>query len=736
MLENARSGQSRWKSWGLRMVAAVLPALPGLAAEPYTLRFSGEVLGGTPPVLAYNLGHMVPGSNSHDWFRYSGVNGFRVWSSPTHIEPRDDLPPWGDGVSDWDSFVARRAALRADPLNTDFINWPFFEENFASVMTGTNRLSVRQVLEFAQEQSLTPLVMIHRGVGSFPLRDSGERLDWASRWEMWQHYYAQAFWLARHFDVERFQVYNEPDHRINIRLPQTEYIERLRISADAVQAAIADVNRLYGKSLEARISAPVTVAAVTLFHPRPDREGPDRRDAERGWGELTMSYRSEPYFPDVPEGFTNFQVYAYQQYGRNGPGYADQYREMRNLVKEANGGVPLPVIITEFNVLANYMFRRTEDTMHTPRRAARLGSILVNLIGEQPDELYVFKFGQTEHATEGYLAKNGNFWQENAQAPFNTGGSTRGAEVYRLIMRAFQKDRELLAAPSWDDRVPNDVWVRASFDPATQLYHVFIVTERANEATPLELDLRAWNVAAPTVAILEEVSLARHGTVRSLVQVPGSGRLPLELSPETAWLLTIPKTAFQFAMVPAAEDAFVQAGRARNRNFGEAPVLKVSGHATRADNRQAAYLRFRPGDVRVADARRILLRLRLRGTDQREVIPAHIYGLTDTTWTASSITAENAPNLRLHGGNMRQIGDNRVSGQGETSFILGTLTATHAVQDQFVDVTDFVKNHSDAPSFLITQEVRFPGELAYRGEMEILGTAAGEANAPQLIFLY
>jgi hypothetical protein len=717
------------------LVSTVLSPLSSSAA--YSLEVSSSVAGSTPEVLAYNMGHMVPGSNSHDWFRYSEVNGFRVWSSPTHIEASDDTGNWGDGVDSWESFLERRQALRLRPLDHKYINWPVFDANFASVMTGTNRLSIKNVLEFSKKQNLTPLVMIHRGVGSFPFRDRGSEKDWASRWETWQHFYAQAFWLARHFDVERYQVYNEPDHRLNMRLPQEEYIERLKISSDAIQAALEDVNRIYGKELIPRISAPVTVAGITMFHARPDREHPDQRDSETGWGELVMRHRKDAKFPDAAEDFSNFQVYSYQQYGRDGPSFASQYSGVRELVKEANDGKALPVIITEFNVLANYMFRRTEDTMHTPSRAARLGSILLNLVQEQPDELYVFKFGQTQHADLGYPAKNGNFWQENFTAPYNTGGSTRGAEVYRLVMRTFHKGRQLLEQPQWTGEEPKLLWSSATYDPATEMYHMLLVNESDEPSRALQINFNNWNVGTPGLIIMEEVSRIRHGSVRGLVQLPENGIFNAEMPPESVWLLTIPKEAFRFAMSSATEDAFVQAGRTRSRNFGDERILRVSGHSSRANNRAASYIQFEPGDLPIETAKRILLRMHVRNTQDKEILPAHVYGLADTNWAENSITAENSPHLNLHGGSMREISDNRVSGQGEHTFILGTITAINQPQDVFIDVTDYVKKHALNTSFLITQENRFSGELsAYSGEMEIMGRKAGAQLAPQLIFLY
>lgn len=712
--------------------------LPSLCANlPYKLEVSEKVIGPTPEVLAYNLGHMVPGSNSHDWFRYTEVNGFRVWSSPVHIEAEDDTGIWGDNVHSWDSFLERRRALRLEPLNHKYINWDVFNENFASTMTGVNHLSIDDVLEFAKQNNITPLVMIHRGVGSYAFRDRADEKDWASRWETWQHFYAQAFWMARHYDVERYQVYNEPDHILNRRLPQEEYIERLKISSDAIQAALEDVNRIYGKALIPRISAPVTVAGITLFHARPDRDSSDRRDSETGWGELVMAHRKEAMFPDVAEDFSNFQVYSYQQYGRDGPSFAEQYSGVRELVKEANDGIPLPIIITEFNVLANYMFRRTEDTMHTPARAARLGSILLNLVQEQPDELYVFKFGQTEDSSPNSLRKNGNFWQENFSYPYNTGGSTRGAEAYRLVMRTFQHGRQLMEQPQWSGAKPELLWSSAAYDPETGLYHMLVVNEADEVSRALQINFNGWNITTPGLVVLEEVSRLRHGSVRGLVQIPENGIMDLEMPGESVWLLTIPKETFRFAMATATEDAFVQAGRARAQNFGGERILKVSGHTTRANHRRASYIQFQPADLPIESAKRVLLRLHVRNTQDKEILPAHVYGLANAHWRENAITSENAPFLNLHGGPMREISENRVSGQGEKTFILGTITAIHEPQDVFIDVTDYVKKHAEKPSFLITQENRFSGEIsAYKGEMEIMGRNAGQQLAPQLVFLY
>src|ERR671936_11873 len=113
-----------WNRW--LHCAAVLLALP-CTARAVDVTVSASVVGRTPEIVGYNSGHFMPGSNTTDWWRYSGVNGARVWPTPTIVEASDDLAPWGDGVTSQSTFTARRDALRANPLSTSYINWPYIE---------------------------------------------------------------------------------------------------------------------------------------------------------------------------------------------------------------------------------------------------------------------------------------------------------------------------------------------------------------------------------------------------------------------------------------------------------------------------------------------------------------------------------------------------------------------------------------------------------------------------------
>src|SRR4051812_31495581 len=82
-------------SLALCAITALLPASPARAVD---VTASATLAGKTPQTVGYNSGHFMPGSNTADWWRFSGVNGARIFSTPRTVEASDDLSPWGDGV--------------------------------------------------------------------------------------------------------------------------------------------------------------------------------------------------------------------------------------------------------------------------------------------------------------------------------------------------------------------------------------------------------------------------------------------------------------------------------------------------------------------------------------------------------------------------------------------------------------------------------------------------------------
>ena len=243
---------SRLVNCPLAIILALLAFPPRLAAATVTVRT--DVLGSTPGLLAYNSGHFVPGSNTRDWWRYAGVSGARVFLTASLIEATDDIPGTGDGVTDQAGFLSRRAALRADPLNPSYINWAYLTNRYRLThQHGSNILEPYYTCASLRQLGIKILISIEASRTTFPIASAG---DWPGKWELWQHYYFQAFYLGREFDVERFQMWNEPD--LSGGPAVADYLERLKLASDAIQCALADVNQRYGKSLVVRIVAPVT----------------------------------------------------------------------------------------------------------------------------------------------------------------------------------------------------------------------------------------------------------------------------------------------------------------------------------------------------------------------------------------------------------------------------------------------------------------------------------------------
>ncbi|MFM8475621.1 MAG: hypothetical protein ACKOEO_07455, partial [Planctomycetaceae bacterium] len=182
-------------------------------------------------------------------------------------EPVDDIAGAGDGVVDQATFMARRAALRANaanpsvPLDNTYINWPAFRERYANAIGDTNRFSIDSAFSQLRSQGIDLLANITASPGRFPL--AGDT-DWANKWELWQHYYAQGFYLSNSYAVQRFSMFNEPNNWTG--MTPGDWQRRLSIASDALQTAVIDVNARFGKSLTARIFAPNTANGSTVQH--------------------------------------------------------------------------------------------------------------------------------------------------------------------------------------------------------------------------------------------------------------------------------------------------------------------------------------------------------------------------------------------------------------------------------------------------------------------------------------
>jgi hypothetical protein len=670
-------------------------AFAALRAHAVTVTLSATVAGKTPEIVGYNSGHFMAGSNTADWWRFSNVNGARVWPTPTTVEASDDNSWWGDGVDSQTAFVNRRDLLRQNPLNTSYINWTYFENRYAnSPTTGSNNINLAYAFGQLHDLHIDPLVEINYTNSSFPWDPAGTAAGWADRWEQWQHFYAQAFYLAKNFDVHRIQMYNEPN---GDDIPASEWLERLRFSSDAVQAAVADVNRIYGKSLVAQVQAPVTAGNPLTYYPT--------------WGRPGVQTLHTNELGVVDPNFQLFQTYDYQRYDLSADSFGSELASVKSTVAADAGSAPMRYAISEFNVHTAGNFDGIPDTLDTPADFSSFGSILAQLSNNKPDELYVFKFSQTPGST-GPVKKNGTHFVDNNTAPYNIGGETKGGAVVRLFAKSFAGAKDLFAVPAASGTGSTDLRMAASHDTAQDKYYFFSSNE-AVDARTLSVNTTSWGIPVGARAIVEEVSADRQGEVRQIVTVPASGILTLSQPAQSVFLVSIPKKAPTYVVsLGATDDAMVKAGTNANSNFGTSGSLFAKNDAADPAARNVSFVKFNTGSIATSEVQQAVLQLWGQNVGSASQVIAHVYGLTNDNWNDSTITWNTAPNLAASTStSLTDISQNFVTGIGSTAHIVGELTGVATARQMSIDVTDFVRDHPDQQiTFMIAREVRFDGE--------------------------
>ena len=305
------------------LVLSFLCCQPAVA-ETVTVR--NTAVGKTPRVIGVNSGHYMPGSNTTTWWKYAGVNGGAFSPRPAELKTTTITASGGTASAARNCSWSARDALRADPLNTEYINWPYFENNYAN--NDSALINYRYAYSELHDLGISPIATIQRSNGAYPFASASTAQGWRDRWEHWQHYYAQAFYLGKNFGVERYQIYNEPDHSSQ-DISQEEYLERLQLASDAIQSALADVNQIYGKSLTPQVMAPVTAGASGDYLPKP---GGDPRDDVTGWGQLVINNLHTNFLGQVDPNFQLVQTYAYQEYNHDGPRFAEELANIKGYV--------------------------------------------------------------------------------------------------------------------------------------------------------------------------------------------------------------------------------------------------------------------------------------------------------------------------------------------------------------------------------------------------------------------
>jgi hypothetical protein len=682
----ARRGVAAW----LGLLGAVLAA-----AGAGTLTVQSAVRGPTPEVIGMNSGHFYSGGNTRDWWRYAGVNGARLFISPAEIEQSDDLPPVGDGVTNQASFVVRRAALRADPLNPDHINWAYFSNRFETLdLYPNNHIRPSPAMRELRALGVEILAQITVSQSRFPIADAA---DWGGRWELWQHCYAHAFFLAREFNVRRFQMYNEPD--LAVTLTDADWLQRLQLASDAFQCAVADVNARHGKALAPLVFAPVNAGNAASDYPT--------------IGGLAVTNRHVDFLGVTNPAFLLLQKYDYHQYNSTPGNYSADLATLRGLLAATMTNAvppetPLPAVITEFNTRTGANFDTTASTLDTPAEYSAFGGIVVNLAEAGISEMYAFKFSQTERAGGNYpVQKNALHYVDNQTLPFEVGGITRAGEVWRLFNKAAVPGRQRLAFTT--SGAASNLDTLAARDAAAQRFWLFCANDNSS-AAGFTAGFSAWNVPSNSLVLVEEVSETLYGGVRHWTNLGAARTLAANMGSNSVWLFSLHAAAQQPEQIlVTTHDAEVRDGTNKNVNFGTNAILRVRNDPANAAGRSAVLMKFQLPAFDPARLQFALLSVHAGTSAGNTTAQAHVYALDAANWSQESVTWANAPNLKDDVPAGGFITNGFVEGAGTGAFLAGQLVAGSTnFTEKLLDVTELLRARTNtAVSFLVAQTPRW-----------------------------
>jgi hypothetical protein len=677
-----------------------------------------ESEGTTPSLLGYNLGHFMTSGDAADWFRYSGVKGARVFISATDLQ--NSTSPGRSRVTSLSTFNSNVMAARsAGTASSAYIKWSNYNYNIDST-SGSNDINYKNALTALTGLGVDILANITCSPSAFPLTSA---TDYAGWWEIWQHYYAQAYLLSRDYGIRRFSMFNEPNNWNSISTNKldgvADWFLRLRICSDAIQAGVADMNTANGRNIVPQIYAPNTANGKEKYNTGTDTWGHDavanrhlKLDGTTSSSWLLMNFYNFQKYSMYTDDVT-INNYPYSGYAADldllpGAGYMGD---------DMLGETAFPLVLSEFNVRTASNYDGISNNQDSPEDFSALGANCIALARHSANQLFLFKFGQTEDTTSPYgLAKNGTHYVDNINSACNYGGSTKAAEVYRLFNKAAQGGRSRFLANASSGAAMSSssggsgLWRLVTQDPATGNYYVYLANKKSSGIT-FSLNVASWSIADGTPVVVEEVSSTCSGGVSQVVNVK-SGQAYLGTIPaQSVWLVTIPNQAAVLTSTTATEDTQVGDGTNSGNTGGALTSMQARADGT-IDGRKAVLLKIPTPTASSSSVKSVLLDFGASASAGSAAVQAHVYGLTTDSWTEGSSTWSTLGTVLKQGTSAgSQIAQNVAlnTGTAPVAKMLGQIWVNSTTSSRrILDVTDFVKSRTGGyASFLVVQEHRW-----------------------------
>ncbi len=671
------------------LVAALFLPCQRVHADDVTLKIGDPSGWISPQLIGYNMAVNPPESNVASFLRHSGVGAVRL-----RLQARraDDEELKDGQVQTAEDFAKAVTEFRQST-----------PQDLRAIWTLPAELD-RAKLEEIRRDGIEIMACVTYSPNKFQLLGADGKTDWRMAWDYWRRYYAAASELAA-LGIHRIQIFNEPDHMESDKMSMDEYLCRMSLGTDAVQAALADGPKRGAPKLEPLISAPVT-ANIAAFGPRTGR--PDTRDLERGWGEQTLLNMHRKWDGTEDPAWSQFQQYGYQFYSMNPDEYAKKIDDLRSGIRRVLGGKMLPLVVSETNVRIAKAYAEIPETQDSPTDLAALGQIGAVMAGGPLDEIYFFRMTQSANLGKGEIKKNGTHYVSNEDPRHNIGGTAKTAEVIRLLARSFAGHKPLRQVDGGHDA---GVWSIATDDA------LWVASSSAEPLRKIDIDYSAWQPAEGDTLVVDEVSARRHGDIAMIGPAEKDGHLALELPGYAVARVRLLRGAGTGRKVQATHSFSVRAGAKPSSS----QTLTIGHHAVPSPATHLTYAAFPAAPAGGS----IFVEANAQNPNADPVV-LHLYVFADAGW--ESIAAK-WPHLAAGAQPTDRIEPRLIADVGRGVEYAGALTIPPGKSLVRAELTPALTRHAGQPfSVLLVREPRFNGDAGESGDIAL--------TAPPLLEVY
>ena len=731
-----------------------------------------STLGTTPLEWGVVFGSAHPDNNLFSWFDYIQPNQARIFLQPfiPSGNPKYNTRNWKQFVSNsWDkermqefgdqygksfsgavvdsadSFLNAvddfRAKVRNAPggksivdvlsENTKEIEWSIVLNRLSELSSGTELQQQGipiQYLRKLRDRGVKVIAVWDLDCLEIPFESSEASIPpyFGERWELYRTMYVGGAWMAEQ-GIDHVELANEPDK--SKCMSPSRWKDSVRIKSKAVQDAFIDHNARLKVNVIPEIIAPSTASA---WH--------------NDYSNITIDYM-ETAFPDSSSD-PNWQLanaYSFHRYGafsKNpctsisescAPSHGYYLRENYEKAEEGltqKGRKDMDVFITEFNCYPVYVMENEEQpfmvgkhVMDEPSTGSCLGAQISYLmaLGDGPMAITLFKLVQNgaKWLPSG-VVRNGILYGDTEHKPFHISGSSKAAEVYRLmISKAYFPGTNfggvpLVAVPSDShDFLDIKAKVVAYGIRDSKIIYVYITNDNWKKED-VRIDAKTLgassgsNVVVTAVGYNSGKTSTYHGEVSDLFPVGTEDFMSFSMPSSTVYMVTIPTVSSRQETM-AASDAI--AVTPKGASTGSESFSITSSSSAGIDSPSVIVLKFPDYSGSKSDILHAVLSLHLRESTNSRPEILTVLGTGDdwSSNTASWSSLSFLKDVSSDSFDLQHSKDNFVKwGDGLT--VVGHLTVPPSKEvgegaSLRLDVTEHIKN--GLKSFMVVRLIRY-----------------------------